>query len=144
MTNYGGSAAHEVNLRWDRPLLNSKGETVRFTSQEGSSEIPVLMPNESISTLIDGSKQMFQKCQDMNYTGLVEFKDASRKRMSRHPFYLSIEKYRKTLYFSEEDPKTQYELQKIPEEIRKLSDELHEVRTLLKTKAESRQSKVEG
>lgn len=91
VTNYGGSVAHDINLKWDKPLLNSKEVPVQFTLQEESPEIPVLMPNESIAILIDKSLQLFQKHQDMNYTGQVEFKDASRKRME-HPFYLSIEK----------------------------------------------------
>ena len=87
VTNYGGSAAHDSNIKWDKPLLNSREEPVRFTSQEGAPEIPVLMPNEGISILIDGSQQLFQKFQDMNFTGRVEFLDASKKRRG-HPFCL--------------------------------------------------------
>jgi len=142
VTNYGGSAAHDINIKWDKPLLNSKEEPVRFTSQEGAPEIPVLMPNESILILIDGSLQLFQKYQDMNYTGQVEFKDASRKRMS-HPFYISVEKYRKTLTFAQEDPKTHHELQKIPEEIQKLRTELRQIRALMEAERESVQAEDE-
>ena len=135
VTNYGGSAAHDISLRWNKPLLNSKEEPIRFTSQEGAPEIPVLMPNESISMLIDGSPQLFQKYQDLNFSGQVEFKDASMKRQ-RHPFYLSIEKYRQTLTFAQEDLKTHHELQKIPDEIQKLRAELRQIRALLENQQE--------
>jgi hypothetical protein len=142
VTNYGGSAAHDISIKWDKPILNSKEEPIRFTSQAGVPEIPVLMPNESISILIDGSLQLFEKYQDLNFSGWVEFKDASKKRQ-RHPFYLSIEKYRKTLDFAQEEPKTHHELQKIPEEIQKLYAELRQIRTLMENQQEIDQAKDE-
>ncbi len=125
--NYGGSAAYEISIKWDKPLLNSKGELVRFTDQVGAPEIPVLLPTESVSVLIDGSMQLFEKYQDLNYTGRVEFKNASGRRMT-HPFLLSIEKHRKTLYFTQEDTKTHHELQRIPDELAKVCSELREIR----------------
>lgn len=142
VTNYGGSAAHEISIKWDKPLLNSREEPIRFTSQEGAPEIPVLMPNESISILIDGSLQLFQKYQDMNFTGRVEFMDASKGRRG-HPFYLSIEKYRKALTFAQEDPKTHHELQKIPDELHKLRAELRQIRALMETKHENAKAEDE-
>jgi hypothetical protein len=139
VTNYGGSTAHNIYIKWDKPLLNSKEEPVRFTTQVGAPEISVLMPNESISILIDGSLQLFQKYQDMDYTGQIEFKDAA-KRTLRHPFYLSIEKYRKSLTFAQEDVKTHHELQKLPGEMQKLHTELRNIRALLESEQEIQQA----
>lgn len=132
VTNYGGGTAHDIHIKWDKPLLNSKEEPIRFTTQEGAPEIPILMPNESVSILIDGSLQLFHKYQAMDYTGQVEFKNAS-KRTLRHPFYLSIEKYRNTLTYVQEDVKTYHELQKIPEEIQRLRTELRSIRALMES-----------
>ena len=142
VTNYGGGAAHDIRIKWDKPLLNSNEEPVRFTVQEGAPEIPILMPNESISILIDGSLQLFQKYQGMDYTGQIEFKNAS-KRTLRHPFYLSIEKYRKTLTFAQEDVKTHRELQKIPGEIQKLHAELRGIRTLMESEQDDMKAEDE-
>jgi hypothetical protein len=142
VTNYGGSAAHDINIKWDKPLLNSREKPIRFTIQEGAPEIPVLMPNESISILIDGSLQLFQKYQDMNFTGRMEFMDASKRRQG-HPFYLSIEKYRQTLTFEQEDPKTHHELQKIPDEIHKLRAELRKIRALMEAEHGNAQAEDE-
>jgi hypothetical protein len=60
-----------------------------------------------------------------------------------HPFYLSIEKYRQTLTFAQEEPKTHHELQKIPEEIQKLRGELHRIRTLMEAKLGNEQAEDE-
>ena len=130
VTNYGGGVAHDISLKWDKPLVNSGGKEIRFTKQDDAPEIPILLPNESMSTLIDGSMQLFQKYQDMNYAGLVEFKDASGKK-HKHQFQLSIEKYRGTLTFAIEEPKTHHELQKIPQEIQRLVGELRAIRSTL-------------
>jgi hypothetical protein len=130
VTNYGGSPAYDVNLKWDKPLINSRGKEIRFTKQENAPEIAVLFSGETISTLIDGSLLLFQKYNDMNYTGFVEYKNSSGK-SRRHSFFLSIEKYRGTLTFAKEDPKTQHELQKIPQEIRKLHNEVQRLRMAL-------------
>ena len=143
VTNYGGGTAHDIHIKWDKPLLNSKEEPVRFTTQEGAPEIPVLMPNESISILIDGDLQLFQKYQGMDYTGQIEFKNAS-KRTLRHPFYLSIEKYRKTLAFAQEDVKTHHELQKIPGEIQKLHTEVRGIRALMESEQDDMQAEDEA
>jgi len=133
VTNYGGGVARDIFLRWKRPLMDSRGELVRFTKQEDVPEIPILLPNESISKFIDGSLLLFQKYTDMNYTGTVEFKDAS-KRKHRIPFFLSIEKYRSTLTFATEEPKTHHELQKIPQELQKLRGEVSAVRAILQNR----------
>ncbi|MHB0878431.1 MAG: hypothetical protein ACYC5O_20540 [Anaerolineae bacterium] len=130
VTNYGGGAAYDITINWNKPLLNSRGESVRFTDQEGAPDIPILMPNESISILIDGSWQLFQTYQGMDYTGTIAFRNAS-KRASRHDFYLSIEKYRKTLCFTEEEVKTHHDLQRIPEELGALRAELRRIRDLM-------------
>lgn len=130
VTNYGGGPAHDIKLKWNKPLINSQGKEVHFTKQEGAPEISILLPNETMSVLIDGSTRLFQKFTDMNYTGFVEFKDASgRKR--KYPFFLSIEKYRSTLTFAKEEPKTHHELQKIPQEIQKLRWEIQNIRRLI-------------
>ena len=143
VTNFGGGAAYDIKITWDKPLLTSKGEPVHFTTQEGAPEIPILLPNESIAILIGGCLQLFQKYNDMDYEGKIEFTNASKRKLS-HTFYLSIEKYRHTLDFAEEDPKTQHELQKLPGEIEKLRVELHGIRTLIKSGSKHLSSEDEG
>ncbi len=84
--NTGGSAAHNIRLVWDKPLLNSKGEPIKFTDQNEAPEIPVLLPNENASVLIDGAKDFFASVADANYTGRILFQDASGNQRN-HKFF---------------------------------------------------------
>lgn len=130
MRNMGGSAAHWINLEWDKPLLDSKGNEVVFTDQEEAPDIPVLLPGESVRVIIDGSVRFFPNVEDANYTGTVHFKDAHGRDYS-HRFFLSAERHRKSLYYEEEKSKTYYKLQDIPDELGDLTKELQQIRKLL-------------
>lgn len=125
--NTGGSPAHDIRLVWDKPLVNSKGEPIRFTEQEGAPDIPVLLPNESATVLIDGAKQFFESVSDANHTGSIHFQDAAGN-PRKHKFYLSVEYHRKRLYFDQEEPKTHYQLQKIPEKLDNVVNELKAIK----------------
>lgn len=138
ITNYGGSVAHNVNIIWDKPLLNDKEEQVRFTKQIGAPEIPVLLPNESVAVLIGASHTLYKKFDDMNYSGKIEFSNASGKKQE-HPFFLSAETYRSTLNYDEEEPKTHRQLQKIPDELQKLRNELNQIRNLILSNSDNLQ-----
>jgi hypothetical protein len=112
--NYGGGPAFGVKLNWEKPLLNSKGEPRDF------GRIPVLLQKESLSILVDGQIQFYGAYKDCNYSGKVEFKNAS-GRKKKYLFNVSAEKYRATLTYTEEAPKTHHQLQQIPDQIEKLT-----------------------
>lgn len=133
--NMGGSAAHEINLNWDEPVVDSEGNEVVFTEQEDAPDIPVLLPGESVGVMIDGSVQFFPNVEDANYTGTVHFKDASGRDYS-HDFFLSAERHRKSLYYEQEDPKTHYKLQDLPDELGELTKEIKKIRDLLESEEE--------
>ena len=42
VTNFGASAAYNVKLTWDKPVLDEDGEPVRFLAGESVCEIPAL------------------------------------------------------------------------------------------------------
>lgn len=128
--NSGGSPAYDINLIWDRPLINSRGETVKFTTQEGAPELPVLLPGESMSILIDEGSHFFQAVQDANYTGRVIFKNASGKQLEQ-VFHLSIEPYRSRLQYDQEEPRTNYMLQQIPQKLDRITRELSSIREVM-------------
>lgn len=122
--NFGGSVAHDIRIRWDdKPLMNSRGEEIHFTKVEGAPDIGVLLPGESIAILVDGSLQAYETYQDMNYSGKIEFRDASGRKKKRK-FYMSAEQYRHTLTYEQEEPKAFRDIQKIPEELKKINSQL--------------------
>ncbi len=88
VTNNGGGSAHEIRLTWNTPLKNQRGNDVRFHDNPKLADIPILQPHETISVFIDGSHQFFQRYKDSNFTGEIEFRNASGKTTKR-PFYMN-------------------------------------------------------
>ena len=125
--NFGGSAAHDIRIIWDTPLTTSKGNAVRFTKQEGAPDIPVLLPKESVAVLIESSPEFYKAFSNTNYSGHIEFQDATGKRL-RHRFFVSGEKYRESLLADSEELLTHRELQKIPKAIETLTSEVEKIR----------------
>lgn len=119
ITNYGGGAAHSVRLIWDNPLKNSNGKSIDFSNSEGSENLSVLLPNQHISKIVDGTVGFFSVPGPHLYRGTVEFEDGAGKKRS-HKFHLDAECLMGTPTYDEEGPKTHYELQKLPGELEKL------------------------
>ncbi len=121
VTNYGGSVARNVSLEWNKPLLNAQNQQVQFMGQEGAPDIAVLLPGQSIAARLGTEIEMYNKYSDMNYSGIIKFSNASGITIKRS-FFLSAEQYRGGYSYEEEGVKTHYQLQRIPEELKKLND----------------------
>lgn len=120
ITNAGGTVAHNIRIIWEKPLLDMDGKEIRFTDIEEEPDIPVLLPNESVSKLVGPSHKFFAKNQNANYSGVIEFSDSSMK-IFRHSFFLSPEAYRKSMVHETEDSLTHSSLQDLPGQIEKLT-----------------------
>jgi hypothetical protein len=132
VTNSGGGIAHDIDLEWDHPLTNASGVEIRFSPQRGSPEIPVLMPEQSVSMLVDGHVQFFGMEQKHQYSGKVRYRDG-RGKHRRHTFVLDGEMFRGTPYYDREDLRTHYEVQKIPDALKKIEGELSRIRATLES-----------
>lgn len=130
VVNTGGSPAYDIRISWERPLLHPDGRIVYSSETSDAPDIPVLLPRESIDRLVGGASEMYQRFQDMNYSGEINFTDSS-KRLHKEKFYISAESYRSALTYSQEELRTHYELQKIPGEIKKLTNEITSLRISL-------------
>jgi len=128
--NTGGGAAHNISLIWDKPLKNAKGEDIRFSPDRDTAEIPVLLPGQSIAKTVDGHIGFFGMNTRHEYSGSILFTDASGKKYKKR-FVLDAEMYKDTPLYSEEELKTHYELQKIPDELGKMRKELANLSNLL-------------
>ncbi len=131
ITNYGGGPAFGVRLDWEKPLLDSKGEPKNFGQYDAEGRIPVLLQKESLSILVDGQIQFYGAYKDCNYSGTIEFRDASGRR-KKYPFNVSAEKYRGTLSYTNEAPKTHHQLQQVPDQIGKLTSAVSSLNDSLK------------
>lgn len=120
VTNSGGTVARNIRLRWDQPLLNTKGQAVRFTDKEGGVDIPVLPPGDDVAVLIGESHAFFENNADATYSGEIEFENAAGRRR-RHRVHVSAEAFRASLTYDDEAPKTHYQLQKIPGQLKDIA-----------------------
>lgn len=119
ITNFGGGAAHNVRLIWDKPLKNSNGNTIDFSNSEETENLSILLPNQHISKIVDGHAGFFSVAGPHLYSGTVEFKDGAGRKI-KHKFHLDADCLKGTPTHDEEGPKTHYELQKLPDELAKL------------------------
>jgi hypothetical protein len=130
--NSGGSAAHDIGIAWDgNALMNSGGNEVRFSDDGEEIQIPVLLPGQSISKMVDGHIEFFKPEQKHQHSGVIKFKDSAGRKYS-HQFKMDAEMYRGAPTHSEEEIKTHFELQKIPEQLKRLEGELSKIRAEIK------------
>ncbi|MGI8772546.1 MAG: hypothetical protein ACR2JE_14065 [Acidobacteriaceae bacterium] len=109
--NLGAGVAYDVRLTWKTHPCNEEGEELSSLDV-----ISVLIPQDSASVMVGRPQQLFRKYPTMNFEGTVEFRDASRRRIS-YSFICSADEHRKRLVHDEEWPKTLRELQDIPKEL---------------------------
>lgn len=131
VSNMGGSTAYDICLRWDKPLLDVNGNPVRFSQRDP--EIPLLLPNASVATLIGVSHQFLNKYSNAVYSGEVEFKGyPTSSNVIKHKFYLNAEMYRGLPVITSEEQDTHDKLQRLPDEISEVARELERLRYDLK------------
>ena len=125
ITNYGGSQARDIEVKWEKALKDVDGEIVTLGVSE--ERIPVLLPGEVASVVLGVTHRFYSEDSDTTCSGTIQFKTASGRKRS-HDFMISGEHERRALTFYEEAPKTHYELQKLPRELEKIRDQLIEIR----------------
>lgn len=134
--NLGLKPAFNITLNWNQELRNLKGEKIRFNKFNEKVDIPVLNPSEKTSVLIDVASRFYSKRseKDMDYDGTVKFQESlNSKRQTSYPFHFSFKHYNLSPAFKNETPKTMYELQKIPDKLESIKQEINNITKQLKT-----------
>lgn len=130
LTNSGRGTAHNIELIWDQPLVNSIGDQIRFSSDMEYPEVPILLPGDNISKIVDVPHKFLAMKQKHGYRGVVKFTDGVGKKME-HRFFLDAEIYRGAPVHDNEALKAYYEIQKLPEEIGKIKTEISKIVDIL-------------
>ena len=115
----GGTAAHKISLHWDIELKDDNGHIVGFSMEDGVPAITILLPGESISKIIGAHHSFMERHPDTEYTGSITFEDPSGYKY-KQPFRLDGRPFLNTPSYDHEALKTHSELQKLPDEIKKL------------------------
>ncbi len=118
--NIGGAVAYDVKLKWERHPVSHKGEEV-----DNLDHISVLLPQDSVSTLIGASTELVKKLSDSQFEGECSCRDATGKKY-RQKFICSVGGSQKQLVHDDELPKTLYELQKLPGELDRIAEILEQ------------------
>lgn len=121
--NFGQSAAHDVTIDFSDELLDIHNEPITFDHSENGTEIPILLPQQSITKTLGGHIDFFGQEKELKYRGNIQFKNSSGVKIE-HPFIIDAEMYRNTITYDDESIKTHVELQKIPKAINELTKTL--------------------
>lgn len=130
--NYGDKTAYNIEINWDKPIKNYKGENILSTDNDCSvMKIPVLQKGQELKIVIDTPGNFYTKYKDeeMKYSGEIKYYLTNNKKTGKikSSFYLDFSIFRKTVYDESELLRASYEIQKIPKE-------LEEIKKLLKEK----------
>lgn len=127
--NTGGTPARKINIAWDKPITSSNSEEITFKEELADCDIEILVPSETATMLIDMGAAFFEVTAVADYQGSLSYLNSS-GRTKTQPFYVSAERFRNRLVHDKEAPRTHFELQKIPNELKRIGDELQKLRVL--------------
>jgi len=131
LVNQGASAAYDVRVEWDRPLITTLGKDVSFGP---GGVLAVLAPKENASILLGQSHAFLDGNPDATWTGKVTYLNASGDHRSTS-FTVTGEHERMALVHDREEPKTLYQLQQLPEHVEKIGSELESLRRVFEEAA---------
>jgi hypothetical protein len=127
MTNRGLSPAHDIKVEWDNAPMNEQGEAVHLGS---GGVVPVLNPGEEASVAVSVAHKFFAMGEPLVFSGRLSFNDASGNSHSKQ-LVVSAEHERRALLHQSEEPKTLYELQKLPAKLDAIAKELRSLREVV-------------
>lgn len=128
VANRGGSAAFDVRIEWDNQLQTLDGVPVQVFGPSGV--LPVLLAGDEATILLGESNAFLKKHPETTWSGTIKYQNSAAERRAK-PFTLTAEHERLSLVHNEESPKTQFELQKIPDRLEDIAAELSKMRKFL-------------
>lgn len=131
LRNVGGTPAFDVLIHWDTPLLDCNGDLVSFSERADGVAASVLPNGEKVMALIDTVSNLVKR-NETTYSGELIYAERSGGRRKSRRFSLDLGKYRQTLTFSNELPRTLHELQAIPGKLDGIRDELQQIQSRLR------------
>lgn len=128
--NLGLKPAFNIKLIWDKELRNHKGEIIKFNQYDTQSDIKVLNAKEQTSVIIDSPHDFFEKNkpENLDFSGTVSFQESlTSRKLTEYPFRFSFKHYGLSPSIENEEPKTMFELQKIPGKLDQMTEVLNKL-----------------
>ena len=126
LANTGGSTAYDVRIDWFVPLKTAEGDEVSLGTD---GVISSLLPNESAFKFLGAAVSFFgdKPSADLTSQGTIRFKDATGESYVRK-FQTSGDHERESMMYVDKEEITHRELQRIPEKLKKIGEELEQIR----------------
>jgi len=131
MKNTGGTPAINIQINWNNKLKNHKEKEVDFTSPNSNSEVVYLANGEAIYKIIDSDFRFFERYTDTTISGNISYQDLKGNDL-KTSFQVSAEHLRGSPNYSNEELKTNYEIQKIPKSLDNLTSQIKNLSNQLK------------
>jgi len=128
VTNAGGSPAYNERIEWHNLLHTVDDQEVQIFGPSGV--LPVLLARDEATSLLGESHSFLKRFADSTWSGTVSYEDASGDHHVR-AFSVTAQHERLALVHNEERPRTEFELQKIPDRLERIAGELENIRRLL-------------
>jgi hypothetical protein len=119
--NLGGGVAYNVRLNWKARPIDQHGKEISSLDN-----ISVLLPQDSVSTLVGVSAQVVKRMASTRFEGDCSCKDATGKKY-RNEFVCSVDGNQTQLIHDDEMPRALYDLQAIPRQLSKIADLLEAI-----------------
>lgn len=119
--NDGGSTAYNIRIRWENPLKDALGKTVRFTDLEDGNDIHSLPKGMHMSRYVKATEDFFSdKKNDVAevYEGVLEYNllPKSRKKATQQ-FRITMEPFKRSLMTSGDQMNFYFENQSLTKKI---------------------------
>lgn len=130
--NAGEKTAYDIRIVWDQQLKNHKGINITtLGDNENEMHIPVLQKGHQLKIVINKTTTLFKNSSDekLKYSGKIKFKlNKSSKFELVQKFLIDLTPYKNTLNNDREELLAFFEMQKIPEILMGIKDEIKKLK----------------
>lgn len=132
LENKGGSDAYDIKIEWMNPLYNHENMEVHFNKNSKDTEIPIINKGQKyslyINTTVEAFKDSGKEKKLLDYSGFVYYKRTRKdKSFCKIGFFISLEPYRKSLSFENEELNFFAENAKIHNDLKEINKSLKEL-----------------
>lgn len=130
--NNGGSDAYDIKILWEKPLYDHKNNEVHFNKNSQDIEIPIINKGQKYSLFVNSTlevyKDSYKAKNSLDYSGLIYYKRTRRtNKYCKTAFSISLEPYRKSLSFENEELNFFAENAKIHDDLKEINKSLKEL-----------------
>lgn len=130
--NNGGSSAYDIKIAWDRPLMDLHNQEVHFNNNGKDIEIPIIGKGQKYSLIVNGTLKMYEEAKNENktldFSGFIYYKKNKKdRRFLKNDFFITLEPYRKSLTFENEELNFFYEGAKMHNDLKEINKSLQKL-----------------